>query len=336
MIQAPNPRMKLTKNQITFLGIDVAKNSFQVALKAGDHFSQNSFKNSVSGFKKLRKWLSQLAPGNQIHACLEATGIHHIALALELHSYLKTVSVVNPRCPKAFADSQLRRCKSDSVDARVIADFCEAMKPEAWVAPTEKELEIKELARRQKNLTGMIAAEKNRLQDALSRSLEQSIRRAIKLLEKEQQKVAETLASLIGGDPVLRSRLELVVSIPGIGEATGLQLVAELGSIDWFKKARHLAAYTGVTPRHRQSGTSLHSRGGISKVGSSRLRGLLYFPAMVAMRHNPIMIAFAARLREAGKSEKEIIVAVMRKLIHCVFGVLKNQQPFNPKITCSI
>jgi len=326
--------MIITKNQIAFLGIDVAKKTFDVALKIGETYSQNSFENNATGFKKLKKWLAKLAPANQIHGCLEATGIHHLALAIELNAYLKTVSVVNPRCPKSFADAQLRRSKSDSVDARIIADFCEALKPADWVAPTEKELKIKELARHHKCLTGMISAEKNRLHDAMSKETQRSIKRHIKFLEKEKAAITKKLGLIIWGDPVLRHRLELLISIPGVGEATGLQLIAELGNIDWFDKARDLAAYAGVTPRLRQSGTSLNTKGGICKVGSARLRGLLYFPAMVAMRHNPIMIPFAARLREAGKPEKAIIVAVMRKLIHCVFGILKNDQPFNPKHTC--
>lgn len=328
--------MKTTKNQHTFLGIDIAKKTFDAALKIGETYYQKSFKNQKSGFKQLKKWIAKLARANQIHACLEATGIHHLDLSIDLCAYLKTVSVVNPRCPKAFADSQLRRSKSDSVDARVLADFCEAMKPDAWVPPTAKELEIKELARREKALTGAISAEKNRLQDACSKSVQRSIKRTIKQLEKEKKTITEELAKIIWGDPVLRNRVELLISIPGIGEATALQLIAELGNIAWFEKARDLAAYAGVTPRHRQSGTSLNFKGGICKVGSARLRSLLYFPAMVAMRHNPIMIPFAARLRKAGKTEKQIIVAVMRKLIHCVFGILKNNQPFNPNLTCSI
>lgn len=328
--------MKITKNQIAFLGIDIAKRTFEVALKIGETYTQSSFKNNVSGFKKLKKWLDKLGPANQIHACLEATGVHHLALAIDLNTYLKTVSVVNPRCPKAFADSQLRRSKSDSVDARILADFCEAMKPNAWVAPTEKEMEIKELARRQKSLTGMISAEKNRLHDARSKSVKQSIKRHIKQMEKENKTITVKLKEIIWGDPVLRNRLELLISIPGIGEATGLQIIAEMGNIDWFEKARDLAAYAGVTPSRRQSGTSVNSKSRISKVGSARLRSSLYYPAMVAMRHNPIMIPFAARLRKDGKCEKQIIVAVMRKLIHCVFGVLKNNTPFNPNITCSI
>jgi transposase len=328
--------MKIVIPKIAFLGIDVSKKDFKASLKIGGKHVQNSFDNSVSGFKKCRNWLDQFAPSNQIHGCLEATGIHHLALAIELSEHLKAVSVVNPRCTKAFADSQLRRSKSDSADARSIADFCEAMKPQVWVVPTQKELEIKELARREQGLTEMISAEKNRLQDAIFQSLQQSIARNIKSLQKEKEEVLKQLAAVIEADPVLRTRMELIDSIPGVGKATALQMVAELGNIDWFEKARDLAAYAGVTPRHRQSGSSLNSRGGISKIGSSRLRGHLYMPALVAIRRNPIMKAFAERLAGYGKSKKEIIVAVMRKLLHCIFGILKSEQPFNSNISCSI
>ncbi len=328
--------MKIKNNQTAFLGIDVAKKDVKVALKVGSDYVQNSFDNNASGFKKCRKWLNQFGRPHQIHACMEATGIHHLALALDLNGYLKTVSVVNPRCPKAFADSQLRRSKGDSVDSRIIADFCEAMKPQAWIAPTQKELEIKELARRVQGLTEMISAEKNRLKDAICENLTQSIERNIAFLQQEKAQVSKLLISIIEADPVLCSRMELIDSIPGVGKATAAQLVAELGNTDWCETARDLAAFAGITPRHRQSGTSLNSKGKISKVGSSRLRAQLYMPALVAIKHNPIMKAFANRLRENGKSKKAVVVAVMRKLLHCVFGILKNQKPFNPNISCSI
>lgn len=328
--------MKIKDNQIAFLGIDVAKKDFKVALKIGKEYFQNSFDNNSLGFKKCSKWLKHLAPSDQIHACLEATGIHHLAQAIYLHDKLKTVSVVNPRCTKAFAESQLRRSKTDSVDSRSIADFCEAMKPQAWVAPTQKELEIKELARRVQALTEMTSAEKNRLKDAISESLQQSIERNILSLQKEKAEVSKQLSAIIEADPVLCARMELLDSIPGVGKATAIQLVAELGNIDWFEKARDLAAFAGITPRHRQSGSSLKSKAKISKVGSSRLRALLYMPAMVAMSCNPIMKTFAMRLEANKKSKKQIIVAIMRKLLHCVFGILKSKQPFNPNFTCSI
>ncbi|MCB1237171.1 MAG: IS110 family transposase, partial [Verrucomicrobiae bacterium] len=323
--------MKFDRTQTAFLGIDVAKKTFQAALKLGARYAQRGFSNNQGGFAQLRRWLERHADASQIHATLEATGVHHLELAVDLHGYLKSVSVVNPRCPKAFAQSQLRRSKSDPVDARILADFTEALKPKPWRAPSQQERELKELARRQKSLAGMVAAEKNRLQDARAASVRQSIQRHLEGLEEQKEQIVAELARIIHGDPILRQRLELLVSIPGIGEATALQLVAELGDVAFcYEKARDLAAHAGLTPRRRQSGTSVCSRGGICKIGSSRLRALLYFPAMVAMRHNPIMIRFAHRLRQNGKSGKAIVVAVMRKLLHCVFGVLKHQRPFNP------
>ena len=328
--------MKIPEKQSAKLGIDVAKKTFEAAIKYEGRYQQQSFANNKSGYRKLQKWLLKYGLLNQFDVCMEATGIHHLTLAINLHGYVKTVSVVNPRCTKAFADSQLRRSKSDTVDAKIIADFAEAMKPRAWEAPSEEELEIKELARRQKSLTGIISAEKNRLHDARSKSVQKSIRRNIKQMEKEKERILAELSKKAYAEPLLRNRLELLVSIPGVGAATALQLVAELGNVEVYENARDLAAFAGLTPRQRQSGTSLSSRGGICKVGSSRLRAMLYFPAMVAIRHNPIMIEFANRLRQSGKTGKTIIVAVMRKLLHCIFGVLKNNQPFNPQITCPI
>ncbi|MCP5551658.1 MAG: IS110 family transposase [Akkermansiaceae bacterium] len=222
------------------------------------------------------------------------------------------------------------RFEEQSVDARILADFTEGAQTQAWQAPSQQE-ESSKAGRRQKSLAGIVAAGENRLQDARAASVRQSIQRHLE--DWREQKGAESSPNWRGSSTatrILRQRWA-VGQHPGIREATALQLVAELGDVAFcYEKARDLAAHAGLTPRRRQSGTSVCSRGGICKIGSSRLRALLYFPAMVAMRHNPIMIRFAHRLRQNGKSGKAIVVAVMRKLLHCVFGVLKHQRPFNP------
>ena len=132
--------------------------------------------------------------------------------------------------------------------------------------------------------------------------------------------------------PHLRQKAELLESIPGVGAKTAARVISELPDVDQFTSAKQAAAYAGLTPAHRQSGSSVRGRSSISKKGNARLRGWLYFPAMTALRRNPILARFAARLLKAGKAKKLVLIAVMRKLLHMIYGVLKNNRPFDP--TC--
>lgn len=324
--------MKIPPNATAYVGIDIAKKSFDAAIRTAQGYVEASFANQPRGFRKLINWVREHGKLDQFHVVMEATGVHHLSLAIELHVLVKSVAVINPRCAKAFADSKLRRSKTDPADARGLADFGVSHQPKSWVAPSQIEQDIKEMARRAKSLSGTISAEKNRLADARCLEVKRSIQSAITALSKLKAKVEGQLARKVQSDPVLRHRLELMVSIPGIGVSTGLKIVAELGPMECYEKARDLGAHAGLTPRLNQSGTSLDQRGGICKIGSSRLRGLLYFPAIVAMKHNPILVQFAKRLRDNGKSEMTIIVAVMRKLLHQIFGVITHDQMFNPNI----
>ena len=128
----------------------------------------------------------------------------------------------------------------------------------------------------------------------------------------------------------MRQQCDLLVSIPGIGQWTAARLLAELPQWKSLAGPRQAAAHAGLTPRHHQSGTSVRGASHLAKTGSSRLRRALYMPALVAIRSNPLLKAFAERLRLAGKAPKQIICAVMRKLLHIAYGVLKHAQPFDP------
>lgn len=324
--------MTLEKNATAYVGIDIAKKTFEAAIRTAQGYVEASFENRARGWRQFKNWLKDHGHLDEFHLVMEATGVHHLSLAIEMHELVASLAVINPRCAKAFADSKLRRTKTDPADARGLADYGAAHAPKCWVVPSENERAIKEIARRVKSLTGMISAEKNRLADARCKEVKRSIQSNITSMTKLKAKVQGQLERLIQSDPVLRHRMELIVSIPGIGGATATKVVAELGPLECYQKARDLGAHAGLTPRLNQSGTSLNQRGGICKIGSSRLRGVMYFPAIVAMKHNPLIVQFADRLRKNGKAEMTIVVAVMRKLLHQIYGVLINDQPFNPHI----
>lgn len=122
----------------------------------------------------------------------------------------------------------------------------------------------------------------------------------------------------------------LLVTIPGIGKLTAAKLLGEIRNILDFQSARQLAAYAGLTPQNFLSGTSVHKKTRLSKTGNANLRNILYMPAIVAKRYNPIVRSFCERLSCSGLKPMEVIGAAMRKLLHLAYGILKSGRPFDP------
>ena len=310
------------------LGIDVSKQKLDVALIFDGKTLTKKFDNSSSGCKLIAAWLKSLHR-ESVHACLESTGTYGGLVAQVLHDAGHFVSVVNPLRIKAYAVSSLSRNKTDKADARIIADFCLTQKPEQWFPASPRVIKIQALSRRIEALEGMLQAERNRL-DVSPKDTKSSIKRIIKTLEKEIQELGKQIKDHIDQDPKLKNQNDLLKTIPGIGEKTSNMLLSEI-EFERFDSARDVAAYAGVTPKQRKSGTSLNfSR--LSKMGNKRLRKHLYFPAIVAGQHNQIIKDFAKRLAKNGKSKMQIVCASIRKLLHIAFGVLKNQTPFDPNL----
>jgi transposase len=314
------------------LGIDIAKAKYVVSLRRADgKRRQKSFSNTTEGHVALIAWLARYAAG-PVHACLEATGTYGEAVATTLCDAGHTVSLINPAAAKAFADSQLRRTKTDGVDADALADFCAAHQPPAWTPWPREVRELQGLSRRREAVLDMLTQEKNRLAaGGLIPAVERSLTAHIAVLEAALAELETAIRHHVDTHPGLRQQRDLLVTIPGIGETTAARLLAECRAITDFENARAYAAFAGLVPRERQSGT-LRGRARLSKLGSSRLRLALYFPALTAIRHNPPLVAFAARLAAAGKHKMVIVAAVMRKLLHFAYGVLKHQRAFDPSL----
>jgi transposase len=278
----------------------------------------------------LLKWLGRHQVGD-VHACLEATGTYGEAIAECLHMSGHTVSVVNPARIKAFAESQMVRNKTDRTDARVIADFCMAHSPVPWSPPDPAVRELRSLMRDWDDLAAMRQQERNRLDSGLSSPFVQtSLRRRIRFLDHEEKLLLARIKHHVASHPRLKRLVALLVTIPGIAFKTACKLIAEIQDIELFDTPRQLAAYAGVTPRLYVSGSSVHRKTRMSKKGNSVLRSALFFPAIVAKRCNPVIRPFADRLTLAGKPPLSVTGAVMRKLLHIVFGVWKSGLPFNP------
>jgi transposase len=314
--------------EVSVLGIDIAKQKIEVALLMGDKVKNKSFNNAPDGFQTLAVWLRKWDI-KRVHACLEATGNYGEDLAIFLHEAGHMVSIVNPARIKGFAQSELIRTKTDKVDAGLIARFCLTMKPGPWIPPSPEIRTLRALIRRADSLMDMLTQEKNRL-DTAHESVIPLIRGHIDYLEKENEKIRDQIADLIDRNPDLRRKRDLLRSIPGIGKATIATLLAELDDLEKFKHVRQLVAFIGLAPRETLSGSSIKGKPRLCKTGHARLRKALYMPALVSIRYNPLMIAFYQRLKEKGKNGKVIVCAIMRKLVHVIFGVLKSGKTFDP------
>lgn len=317
----------------TAVGVDVAKASFDVAtpLKPGKFRTRAKLPNVAAGFVAFDQWLQAHAPGAPVF--MEATGIYHEALAEHLFEQGHTVYVLNPAQVKAFGESQLSRTKTDRTDAKLIARFGVALlaTPERlrpWQPLSPEQRTLRELVRRLDDLKSMRQMELNRL-DVAREPVRDSIERMVKELGEQIHELEQAIADHIDQDPDLRGRRDLLESIPGIGPVTSAWLLAQLGDGGRFNDARQIVAFAGLNPRLHESGR-YRGQARISRVGDHTLRAKLYLPAMTARRTNPVLKAFAQRLSDRGKPFKVVMCAVMRKLLHIAWGVLKNGRPFDP------
>lgn len=312
------------------LGIDIAKEKFDAALLRSDKFRDKVFTNNLEGFTKLANWLQHHGI-SKVHVCIEATGTYGEELAYFLAQAGHTVSLVNPACVKAYADSRLIRNKTDKSDAHMVARYCESEKPAAWIAPPPEVKQLQAMVRYLDALSDMKQQEQNRLSSGVKEKLViDAIKSHIEYLEKEIEKITTQINEHIDSNPTLKGKKELLLTIPGIGEATAAKLMAELPDTNNYSSARQAAAYAGLTPRKHDSGKTVRRPAKMSKVGNARLRKALYFPAIVAKRFNPVVREFCNQLLKRGKAKKAVIGAAMRKLLHLAYGVLKSGKAFDP------
>jgi transposase len=313
------------------LGIDVSKKTLDAALMFDNRTLSKQFRNTPEGFQSLTAWLESLQI-TRVHACLEATGTYSEAAALFLHEQEHRVSVVNPLRIKGYAQSNMQRNKTDRLDARLIAWFCQTQEPDEWLPPSAEVKQLQALIRRIEVLEEMRQAEENRLANAVS-EVQPSLERMMALLKEEITELERQIRKHIDRHPDLKQQSRLLETIPGIGSRTANLLLSEI-EFERYNSARAIAAQAGVTPRRKQSGTSLKQTN-LSKLGNARLRKALYFPAIVARQHNEIVKEFAKRLKKRGKTPMQIVCAAMRKLLHIAFGVLKHKRPFDSSLAFS-
>lgn len=317
-------------NTNTTLGVDMAKRKFDAALLHEGKFKSGKFENSLPGFQQLLEWLTRSGVPKP-HVCLEATGGYGEALAIFLIANGYTVSVVNPRRIKGFGESVMARSKTDKLDAKLIARFCQALEPTPWTPPSDEIRELQALVRRYDDLMNLRGQEGNRLLETHA-SVRPSIEATLVFLDKQLNAVQAMIDAHLERHAALRQSCDLLLTIPGVGIGLASRFLAEVGDINRFRNARQIAAFVGLNPRLKESGDSVRGRPKLSKMGSASLRKALYMPALTAMRFNPVLAALRTRLLAVGKPKMVAVGAVMRKLVHLMYGVLKSGVPFDPEL----
>jgi len=316
------------------LGLDVAKAKLDCSLRLPTGKQRDKVvSNNASGFEALHKFLQDQG-AHQAHVCMEATGTYWEAVAEFLSDHGYRVSVINPAQIKAFGQSHQVRTKTDKVDARLIARFCQERQPSAWVAPSPEQRALKAMVLRLDHLMAMHTQEGNRLEVARE-AVHADITKHLDWLDEEIKRLSQRIRQKLeddGGDDGLKSTRDLLDSIPGLGERTIAVLLAYYGDLQRFGGARSAVAFAGLDPRHHDSGSSVHAPARLSKRGDAFLRKTMYMPAMVALYRTTWGAAFRARLQASGKAPKLIIGAMMRKLVQVAFGVLKSGKPFDPSL----
>ena len=328
-------------NELTAaVGVDVSKRKLDIAVWLGDapgKFKSKVFDNNASGYEALMRWLVQrgLQP-ERTHLCLEATGPYSEAVAQTLADAGWKVSVVNPTRIKGFAQSELSRNKTDRADAALLARFCTAMHPALWTPMPLEYRQLRAWVDRLQALKDMRQQEANRVEAhhaAQQEELVASVQTHITWLDQQIRDIQNQIDDHIDRYPNLKSDATLLRSIPGMGNITAAKVLAYGGDLRRFVSAKALAAFIGVSPRQRLSGTSVRGRTIISRTGHADLRKALYMPGLVALRHNPAIVLFGMRLRSAGLAPKAIVGGAMRKLAHLMYGVIKSGRPFDVNLS---
>ena len=317
-----------------YLGIDVAKLKLDCTLLDVERDKRKSkvVANTRDGFKALVQWCAKQGAGTeQTHAIMEATGPYHEQAATQLFDAGLKVSVINPANVRDFGKALSVRSKTDAIDSLVLARYGAAIDAPGWQPPPVHVRELRALLAQLEALTKDRARVLNRKEKQhaapASRLVESSIEETLMFYAKEIARLETAVNDHIDKHPDLKHDGKLLESIPGVGVKVSRVMLSVL-HVHRFASAESLAAYLGLVPVQRQSGSSLKGRSRLSKTGRADLRARLYMASVVASQHNPHIRALYQRLVLAGKAKMAAIGACMRKLVHLCFGVLKTGQPY--------
>jgi len=304
-----------------YVGIDVAKATLDVAIGSDGELVQ--VENNEAGIARLLERLGEVEPTLVV---LEATGGYETVVAGAIVGRGIAVAVVNPRQVRDFAKATGVLAKTDRIDARVLARFAEAVRPEPRPLPTAEAKELEEYLSRRRQLVDMLTMEKNRQSIATTERMKKSLKKHIDWLEEALRRANDDIDKAIRNSPAWREQEDLLRSVPGIGPVSARTMLAELPELGRLNRKK-IAALVGVAPLNRDSGTLQGSR--TCWGGRASVRQVLYMAAVTAVRCNPVIRRTYAALRTRGKKHKVALVACMRKLLTILNAMVKTRKQWD-------
>lgn len=313
---------------VPVIGIDISKKTFDVCAIFNGKNKTCSFINNETGCKEFISWIKKFDFIDP-HICMESTGCYSEFVAEFLYNFGYKISVTNPLQIKSFRLSKMIRQKTDKSDCEVIAMFCLQNSPASWTPKPRENRELQEINAR----INALQMESNRLINALEKEIlngivANSIHEEMKFVKGMIKKLEQEAFNIINSSPKLKRQFSILTDIKGVGPKTAMTILSDIPDVSCFKTAKQYAAFAGLTPSHIQSGTSVKRKSHISRMGSKKIRKALYMSALVVKNHNNNFQAFVKRLVDKGKRPKVIIVAIMRKMLHIFFGILKSNVSF--------
>ena len=310
----------------TWVGIDISKDSFDAAWEQDGKKSHKKFPNTQEGFKALLEWSPD---GSKF--VMESTGVYFMRCALFLFGCERHVSVENPLAVKRSIQSDLRRCKSDKSDAFSIAKYGREKNPKVWKMPTSEAREARRLQSlidiEQTQVTALTnllhAYQQEDLNDLALRECRLAIDRSKRAMAKAEKALEE----------IIRKRwpkeVNVITSIPGVGSKSACMLVSVVEDFSRFGDSRQFMSWLGMTPKNMQSGTSIHVRGGITKMGNERLRHQFYMCAVASIKFNRRCRTMWERMREKGKPAKVAFIAIACKLLKTAYALVTKGEMYD-------
>lgn len=309
--------------EIWFGGIDVSKDTLDVALVCGKEERASQVSNTPAGWTQLVAIFKE-HPVDRI--VLEATGGYERRAVAELLVVGLPIVVINPRQARDFAKATGRLAKTDRLDALGLARFAEAIQPPIHALPDEHTLELQEKLARHRQLVQMHTAESNRMAHVRSKPVHKSIQAVVNIIEQQIKTIDNDINQRIEESPVWREKDRILQSVPGVGPHTAHTLLSSLPELGQCSR-QQIAFLVGVAPLNRDSGKMRGSR--TIYGGRGPVRQALYMATLVATRYNPLIRRHYEHLLEQGKKKKVSIVACMRKLLCILNAMIRNQKTWN-------
>ena len=310
----------------TFVGVDVGAKSVVVAWRHSERTAGTAeYVQTPEGHQALINHMQKFQVARVV---LEATGVYYLDLAVALSRSGLPVAVINPRSFHHFAKLKLHSNKTDMVDAALLAEYGECMKPALWQAPDDALMGLRDVGRQINRLTAARTQAKNRLHALRSKSatlplLIEDEMDGIERLNQRIDRLSKAAVELLSQQTQHSQHLTNLQQAKGIGQASAIALLAELFVLPRELKSAQISRYAGLDIRHYQSGTSVNKPSRLSKGGNAYLRSALYMPTLSAVRHDPYAKAFYEALQKRGKKKMQALCAVMRKYLTGIWACIK-------------